>query len=122
MRILRPVSFQMHRARAKAEPASGNAIGVGHHRKARQIERVVTRSRRCRAKYRPITPGEFTYGPAAARIQGKLRIPALKNQIACVDVHVEAARHRWLTLNRGPQGRGKTKPGHARYIALRQDP
>src|ERR1700692_2866332 len=74
VRIVRPVSLQMHCTRAKVEAAVGNAVGVGNHGKARQSEWVSAGTARRRPEDGPIMPVEFKYRATARRIQGQLRI------------------------------------------------
>src|ERR1700686_5443128 len=87
VRIVRPVSLQMHCTRAKVEATVCNAVGVGNHGKARQSEWVSAGTARRRPEDGPITPIEFKYRATARRIQGQLRVLMPKHEMATVGFH-----------------------------------
>src|SRR5665213_405291 len=95
MRVLRPIALQMHAAGAKAETPAGNAVDVGNHGKAGQIERIVPGVLGRRPKNGAITPIELPYPTAMDCVQNELRVLMLENQIIDGEVHV-GADGRWL--------------------------
>jgi hypothetical protein len=88
VRLITPVAFELHLARAKTEAAVRNPVGVGNHGETTQLERLGAGASGRGSKYRPIAPAKLTYRAAVSCIQSKPRIPMLEHQVAAVGFHV----------------------------------